>query len=694
MVQLSQIMVSFLYYLILSLFPGRMTTCEVVINVTDINDHTPEIEKSTYKVTIKEDVNVSTELLIIKAEDGDVGGETGTTGNNAEIVFSLIDVETDKESEFFSIHANTGVISTKQTFDRDSENAELQFTLTIIAKDQGSSPRQATSQLVVIVNDVNDNRPEWKLNADGEIPEYDKTYVENELDVGDEVLKVVAIDGDQKESDNALLTYTMTGDGGDYMEINNETGAVTLTAAYDFETVEQFTLLISVADNGSPQLDVVQPLKVIVTVTDFNDNKPVFVKIKLGMISLLEGTKKGQPLGTVQATDEDSEENGNVTFSLTSDESFPFAIDEDTGVITLTGALDFEDEEHYTVTVEAADGGDPQLKSADEAVLKVTVLNVNEATPVFEKDDYFCEFEEDADKDSECVTVKATDDDRDDVITYSIVGGGGSSLFSIDNETGAVTLTDGLDFEDSVQHALVVEAKDGGDPLRKATVVVIINVTDINDNDPVFDSNGGYGGTLAEDAAKGAAIATLGATDKDSDEITTLAFSISEFNGYEDVFDIDGDKIILKDAVLDYEDKKQYKIEVTVVDSDEGRSATADVTLTVTDVNDNDPEWDENVTPESFVSEEIEVGSQVFALVATDEDQDGLAPVTYHLSTASLEFAVSKKTGVVTTTTAFDYEDVNQYQIKVIAKDEDAKQTAVLTITIHIRDANDLDPVF
>lgn len=85
----------------------------------------------------------------------------------------------------------------------------------------------------------------------------------------------------------------------------------------------------------------------------------------------------------VTANDVDLSSTITYSFSDNSSTNIPFAIDRYTGVITLTRALDYEEQTEYTLTVWASDS----IHQTNGEV-KVQVLDVNDNAPVFTQDSY------------------------------------------------------------------------------------------------------------------------------------------------------------------------------------------------------------------------------------------------------------------------------------------------------------------
>ena len=84
-------------------------------------------------------------------------------------------------------------------------------------------------------------------------------------------------------------------------------------------------------------------------------------------------------VGTVSATDEDTDDT--LTYSIESGNTGNvFAIDDETGAITVAGALDHETTPSYTLTVKVSDGH-PTMEGTDTATVTVTVTDVAENPP-------------------------------------------------------------------------------------------------------------------------------------------------------------------------------------------------------------------------------------------------------------------------------------------------------------------------
>ena len=212
--------------------------------------------------------------------------------------------------------------------------------------------------------------------------------------------------------------------------------------------------------------------------------------------SVPENSEVGTVVGTVMATDieitDDPEDSDALTYEIIAGNADPngngttaFAIDEDTGEITVldSGDLDFEsDTTSFDLTVRVTD-----LEGlSDEATVTINVDDVNEAPVVA---DATFTIDENSPDGTEVGTVVAIDPDAGDTLTYSITGGNDSGAFEINETTGLITVANSapLDFETTASFPLTVTVTDSEGLTDRATVTINLNDID-EDGDGVIDS--------------------------------------------------------------------------------------------------------------------------------------------------------------------------------------------------------------
>ena len=99
----------------------------------------------------------------------------------------------------------------------------------------------------------------------------------------------------------------------------------------------------------------------------------------------------------------------------------------------------------------------------------------------------------------------------------------GAAPFQVNTATGAITTASALDYETDAIHDLVVKVTDQGSSPRSTTVKVSVSVSDVNEQAPVFTAMP-TSLNLAEIVSVGSNVASIVATDADTDDVITYAF--------------------------------------------------------------------------------------------------------------------------------------------------------------------------
>ena len=270
------------------------------------------------------------------------------------------------------------------------------------------------------------------------------------------------------------------------------------------------------------------------------------------------------------------------------------------------------------------------------------------------------------------------------------MGGNNLAHFKIVRSTGLISTTTSLDYERLPSYNLTVQASD----TKYNTIVqVIVNVTNVNDNRPKFTENP-YIATVKEDAKLLTSVKKVSASDVD--DFGRISYSIVSGSNKFSIDPTTG--VITTTDALDRETQDRY--EFTVVATDGGSppmSARANFTLTVLDVNDNPPV----ILPRAHavsIREDAAVGTSVANLTATDNDIGINAQVTYNISYESVPdaFLIDTNTGLITTKTKLDAEQIRNYHLRCEATDQgDPRLTSIpVVIDISVEDVNDNSPIF
>ena len=307
-----------------------------------------------------------------------------------------------------------------------------------------------------------------------------------------------------------------------------------------------------------------------------------------------------------------------------------FQIETNVPTISTTKALDREAVGEYNLVVVAQDKDNQCHKSRTQVVIKVGDANDN--SPKFTENPYQADIKENAQPGAVVETVQATDEDygANAQITYSIISGNPGNLFSIDSD-GRVTLKGALDYEDTKSYSLGIRAEDGGSPGRSADTVLDVSVIDVNEG-PSISCQGGCSLKVSEDVGSGADVGRVIGTDPEASPSCGIRFDIPSDD--KDTFQVGSDGKITTSKGLDRELTAQYVFVVRVEDCGlSPLSASVIVTVTVEDVNDNDPKFNGPYSVDILENEAV--GSNVVQVKADGKFILGCLHVTGHVEAIS-----------------------------------------------------------
>ncbi|KAM7399035.1 hypothetical protein PAMP_018329 [Pampus punctatissimus] len=457
------------------------------VYVTDENDNPPVFTSPT-AVSVMEDQPVGFVVLYVMARDAD-------QGENGRVIYTI---QSGNTGGTFSLNPNTGSLSIFKPLDREEQDI---FNLTIIAEDHGI-PQHSSSQLLCVhVIDVNDEVP-WFEES-----QY-KAQISENRPPGTSVLTVSASDLDQ--GTNGKVTYGGISEEG--FSINPVTGVITTTKSLDRELQEYYTVTVYAKDGGLPPN--YSKATVRIRVLDENDNAPVFGRLYYS-IEVPENLE-AVLLFTLRATDQDAGDSGEMNYRITAGDPLgDFHLDRQSGALSTSRPLDREKTAGYTLTVIAQDQGHPSLSST--ATVEVTVLDINDHSPQFQRSTYTADVSEDVPMGSLVLEVKAIDLDYgpNSQIQY-FLSHGSQSMFIIDQNTGRIITAAPLDRERVASYTFDVYATDSSpaNP-RNSTARVTVYIQDVNDNAPFFIQDPLIVNISASSVSNRRVLATMRAEDKD-----------------------------------------------------------------------------------------------------------------------------------------------------------------------------------
>lgn len=398
------------------------------------------------------------------------------------------------ERDHFEIDGSSGVVLSK--FPLDYEMVEV-YNLTIKAINMiGGS---ALCHLIIHVLDVNDNAPIFVQEVyEGSITESSPmNTVVSDVDNRHLVVGAVDLDFDQ----NARLVYSIVEeDARRYFVIDENTGAVRSLTSLDHETHPTFEFHVSVHDSGSRPLMARSPALVKVSVQDINDSPPVFAEEDYEA-SLLLPTFEGVLVSQVVATDPDSVSLSNLYYSIRSGNSGShFKIVPTTGEVRVAEPERIEG--RYHLQVEVSDG-----LYTSQAQVRIITKQTASSDLQFHSNQTDATVVENSTGVSYIAQVAVVGTGLNEPVAYTILNP--STCFSINSRSGSIRTTGvPLDRETKDRYMLVVEARDDRRPPRIARTVVFVEVTDVNDNSPVFVHHE-YNAIVQVDAKVGEIVRTV-----------------------------------------------------------------------------------------------------------------------------------------------------------------------------------------
>ncbi|XP_061581355.1 protocadherin gamma-A4-like isoform X50 [Cololabis saira] len=437
----------------------------VSLHIQDINDNTPKFKDESINLEIQESADRGARFLIEEAHDADVG-------QNSVQQYSL------QKNDNFVLAADGNKIELVLDKELDREK-QKDIDLVLTALDGGSPQRSGTVVIHVTVLDANDNAPVFSQDI------YKVSLPENSP-VDTLVVTVRATDAD--EGVNGDVTYDfghVTKDVMKKFSINNKAGDIRVIGDIDYEKTTSYEIRVKAKDG----LGLSSYAKVIISVTDVNDNAPV-VSLKSLSNPISEDTPPGTEVGIFNVQDRDSENNRQVRCSIQQNVPFKLvpSIKNYYSLVT-TEQLDRELVSDYNITITATDEGSPPLSSSK--TVQLSVADINDNPPVFEEQSYSAYVTENNKPGSTLCSVSARDPDwrQNGTVIYSLLpgevnGARVSSYVSVNGDTGVIHAVRSFDYEQFRSFKVHVMARDNGSPPLSSNVTVSVFISDVNDNSP------------------------------------------------------------------------------------------------------------------------------------------------------------------------------------------------------------------
>uniref|UniRef100_A0A8C8LLM3 Protocadherin-related 15b n=1 Tax=Oncorhynchus tshawytscha TaxID=74940 RepID=A0A8C8LLM3_ONCTS len=617
-------------------------TVTVHITVIDANDNTPTFLNSSYSVNVYTDIQPGETVLQLTALDAD-------EGPNGLVTYKIL----AGNQGHFAINNRSGVITVMPGI---SLAVGRSYSLTVKAMDNGPESQRRSSITTVYIEVLppnNQSPPRFPhLLYSLEVSEAMRT--------GATLLHLQA-----KDRERDPITYSIqSGDSHHLFELSRTSGLLVLGKPLDRETEDRYTLVVTASD-GHPEGTSTATVNVVVT--DVNDNDPIFDPLMPQNVTVTE-EEANSFVGQVKATDPDAGVNGQVRYRLVNHADL-FRVNSN-GTISTAVPLDREVRGQYDLMVEAEDGAveDPRRTTL---TLSVTVLDVDDNSPVFAQPSYTVNLPENSPKKTVILQLTAKDSDLDSNVTFRIRTLEARQLFAVNPVTGELSVLQTLDFETlaATDHTFVVEALDSGGSMPPGLATVTVKITDMNDYSPVF-SQVLYRGMVAPNAVKGTVVTTVHAEDLDppgtpasrvryrldldEDPYSGSIFDVNEVTG----------SVITR---VNLNEEPNLVFSLIVVAYDDGEPVKVNKTLVVITV--LQPSVIPVFTQEEYrfppVSEMATVGKVVGVILAAAINQT----IIYSIVEGNEEgvFRLNNSTGVFSTAKQLDYETNASYILKVEA---------------------------
>ncbi|XP_030610846.1 cadherin-related family member 1 isoform X1 [Archocentrus centrarchus] len=588
--------------------------------------------------SISEDTPVGTQIYILN----------GTDPEADPVRYGLTFEKGTKE--YFGVDPKSGNVTLIQELDREKQD-EISVHVSIT-----DGRNKVVETVRVFVTDANDEPPEFQnLPFIIDVPENTAP--------GSSIYRVQAVDKDM--GSGGSVSYYLQTSPFTKFTIDGHSGILRVKPGetLDFETTPTHFVIVVAKDGGGKYKGKHQVLTSTATVTinviDSQDMPPYFVGIPyFGYV--YEVSVPGSEIFTVYAKDGDQGNPNPIHYSIINGSDGMFDINSTSGCITLTTFPSLLKNELFEIKVKASEvGPNNELQDYDVTIVTVRVVDLNNHPPTF--------YGENGPQNKFEVTmyehppageilrgfkITVNDSDQGANAKFKLRLVGPSRVLRVVPQTvlneAQVTIivedTSGIDFEKGPTLSFKLLAVEIDTPERfSATADIVINLLDTNDNVPKFTSEY-YIARVPENSPGGSSVASVTANDPDSGPWGEVKYTI--YGSGSDLFSISASSGLITTqpwTSLDAEVRSKYNFYVKAEDS-EGKYSLAEVFVSVTDMNDHAPEFDEELVEKTMI-----IGTPV-KVEAMDEDAESPNNVIeYSIMTADPDnvFEINASTGEI-----------------------------------------------
>ena len=650
------------------------TSLTVFIYVEPSNEYTPTFDQSLYDCSVAETADIGTVICTLTASDGD-------SGLDGEISYTIIG---GNDNNAFAIDLKTGGIVLAGHIDYEMVQGHV---ILVQAADNGNSPLSSSAQVRIRVLDSNDHAPI--------ISPLITTSVDEGSNTGSVVVNIECSDIDTSSNGDvtlAIQTLSSVDSEGDessatgLFQIDSSTNDLVLDSPLDYETSVLHKLTLTCTDGGSPPLTTSSI--VLVSVAPVNEFAPAFSQNSYSA-TIAESSSAGTSILQVVAEDMDAGLDGEVEYFIEPVEGGRefLQISATSGSISTVQPVNCEWGREHDFIITAVDGGTPAVSSQSQLRIILENCQLGQLTP--QQTVYFANVMENNPQNSEVITVacdsERTLDGGNNPLEYDIDSPIGSP-FQVDPVSGRISVSTPPDYEQATSHILQLKCTDPNRSDSYAHFSVYVNILPQNEHTPEF-TRSTYHGEISEGVSPGMSVVTVEARDNDLGKDGNIAYSILE-NGASFVVDSNTGTVY----TLDYLDREaETTISFHVVAQDQAaegdsiRSSSTEVTVDITDTNDNSPECN-GIFYHIKISLLTDVGQSLLSLECSDADTGLNSQLHYSLQaepTSSLElFSLDESTGELTLAKEFDSNSALVHRMTIAIADggTPSQSTAVLVL--------------
>uniref|UniRef100_A0A3Q3F7S2 Cadherin domain-containing protein n=1 Tax=Labrus bergylta TaxID=56723 RepID=A0A3Q3F7S2_9LABR len=548
-------------------------------------------------------------------------------------------IYTGDSTEYIELNKEKGVLLVKERIDREAICAQavpcaLHFQVIL------ENPMEFYS-ITVQVMDINDNAPIFKR---GEM----KFRISESAITGAVFLLQQAMDLDV--GGNGLQSYMLKPTDNFVLRLQNQADGSKMVE------MDSLSLILTAVDGGEPLLS--GTVQIHISVLDYNDNAPVFTQ-KIYKSIIRENSPQGTQVVIVSASDLDEGPNGKISYAilnLLDNVSELFEINKETGEVTLIGNTDFEKKRQYQIHVQAIDEGG----LTDSCKIIVEITDINDNIPDIQPGTVVT-----------MINIQDPDFGENGKVKCYINDNIPFTISSASNSFFSLTTDSDLDREVASQYNITVTCSDEGVPSLSSSVTLTLQISDVNDNAPVFERSS-YEAYIVENNTPNARVSYI-LEDSSVNGVPVSSYvSVSADSG-----------VIHAVRSFDYEQIKDFHFRVKAQDGGSPPlSSNVTVKVVIQDQNDNPPQ----------VLYPVQTGGSVVAeMVPRAADVGYLnAWLSYKLQKATDRalFEVGLQNGEIRTIRQVNDKDAVKQRLTVIVEDNgQPSRSAAVIVNVAVADS-------